>query len=427
MTRLSIGTGTASPFGRIRLRFSRCTGISSTSGRARARWIEAALEWPDLTGHAPRAFGKHDQRMSPAHLPAHPLDRRPGRRGGTVRAGVAPLDQYGAKDPAREVAANGSVVPVVAPGDRAGPPPQPRRQRGPDDGEVQVAGVVPEVDPLDGCVGVAAPLDGRAADQPARRRDGHRDHRVAASSRMRRVRRIAVATDPATTSARPAGNARDVGPASASSRRQKRGDREREHPMLLGHRSDEMLREAERSAEHAHVRREQRDDGRRPSKRRAVGGLRDRISGAHEDQHVRNPIGQIVEDLAGRALEPLLHRQHPVEEIAQQAHLDSTPRQSAEGRHGLQTPAPADSANAAPEATANPTPAIETVFGRTPHAASRRAAVLAHAALRVARTRRETATFPTELVSMDMPPTSRISDGHRLARRRPAAFGWLMG
>ena len=40
-------------------------------------------------------------------------------------------------------------------------------------------------------------------------------------------------------------------------------------------------------------------------------------------QHVREPVGQVVEDLAGCALEPTFDREHAVEEIAQQPQLNA--------------------------------------------------------------------------------------------------------
>ena len=127
-------------------------GSARHPGLARERWYSPLLNEPISPSHAARSFGKHDERV--VGRPS----RRPCARS-TPRAATAPLELRGRGRSARRGTRRrrDSAGSRSRPSSRARPPAAHaaagRRQRRPDHDEIEVAGVVAEIDPLDCGVG----------------------------------------------------------------------------------------------------------------------------------------------------------------------------------------------------------------------------------------------------------------------------------
>ena len=106
-------------------------------------------------------------------------------------------------------------------------------------------------------------------------------------------------------------------------RREKCAHGEREHPMLFGHRSAETLCETDRPAEQPHVGGEHGEQGSSPSQRRTVCEMTDRVAGGDQDEHVGQPVREIVVDLPVLVLRPSSTASMPSRNIAQKPKLDT--------------------------------------------------------------------------------------------------------
>src|ERR1051325_738463 len=158
---------------------------------------QAALEFTERRAVAARPLGEDDERMPLAESVEEDVER--------IRAGLGAhaVDEHGVEDVEGEVALH-SFFPVVARRDGAREDAQPLGQRGPDEDEVEVAGVVRGVDGLP-LVGGGVDAPDVAAGEEAREADDARRggalYRALSSLAMRAVRRIIVTIVPRTMSA----------------------------------------------------------------------------------------------------------------------------------------------------------------------------------------------------------------------------------
>ncbi len=102
-------------------------------------------------------------------------------------------------------------------------------------------------------------------------------------------------------------------------------------PVSTAIRCDLELRRAERSAEHADERCEQGHHGTGPAECRVPSTHRESVAGAHEDHRVGDPVGHVVVERAHRRGPTVLHRDHAVEHVAEQAQLDPERRDDQPG------------------------------------------------------------------------------------------------
>ncbi len=100
------------------------------------------------------------------------------------------------------------------------------------------------------------------------------------------------------------------------------------HALLLRHRPREVGRPAQAPAQFADIGRQHRQHRRDPAQRSAAADPRrlDGVAGPGQQQHVGDPVGQLVPDRSGGPAPTVLDRHHPVEQVAQQPRLDADGR-----------------------------------------------------------------------------------------------------